>query len=255
MVYIVNKNDEHELISMILDYLNIEYTYCEKTTEEVLDLIESKQYEGIFLDNNYKDYLKRNYKKTYYRLYKYINYISLEKNGEINPRNTIYEGFKEFLLDEKFDISQKTILILGSTKQAISIYNALKDISDPVVYIATITDELDIKLRPGDRKIRKIEIVNLLKADYIINATEMGNVKAINTCMLEGVNLIPTNYVFDLIPYPFKTSLLRKYELKGAKVYSGLILLIYRVLKSINCDDYSQVSKIYDYILEKEKCR
>ena len=64
MVYIVNKNDEHELISMILDYLNIEYTYCEKTTEEVLDLIESKQYEGIFLDNNYKDYLKRNYKKT-----------------------------------------------------------------------------------------------------------------------------------------------------------------------------------------------
>ncbi|MDK9582115.1 hypothetical protein QQA44_04630 [Sneathia vaginalis] len=48
MVYIVNKNDEHELISMILDYLNIEYTYCEKTTEEVLDLIESKQYEGIF---------------------------------------------------------------------------------------------------------------------------------------------------------------------------------------------------------------
>jgi len=71
MVYIVNKNDEHELISMILDYLNIEYTYCEKTTEEVLDLIESKQYEGIFLDNNYKDYLKSRwfYEKTVARVF------------------------------------------------------------------------------------------------------------------------------------------------------------------------------------------
>lgn len=250
MIYIINNSIEHDLIKQILQYLNIEYCYLNYDLYEVEQLINSKEYKGIFLPFSYDTYFQNNFKKMYNKAYNCVDYISNE-NNKLLIKNSIYEGFKNFVLNENLNLESKTVLILGSSKQAISVYNAIKDVSNPVVYISTITDELDTKLRVGDRKIRKIEIKNLLKSNYIINTTELGNLKAINTSMLENQNIIPSNYAIDLLCMPLKTSFLKKYEIQNSIIYNGLYLLIYRVLSVIGDFSFSEVKNIYNGILEK----
>lgn len=251
MVYIIDKSIEHDFIEEILKILEIEYKYIDLDLEEFSDLASKKEYDGIFLPYSFNEYFSNNHERAFNKIYNCCDYIST-KEGNIILKNSLYLGVSKFLEIEKLDLEQKTVLILGSCKKAISIYNAIKDVSNPVVYISTITDELDTKLRVGDRKIRKIEIMNILKSDFIINTTELGNCKAINTSMIEGSNMIPTHYAMDLLVYPLKTSFLSKYELKGAKIYEGLYLLIYRTLAVLGYKDFSKVYEIYNKIVERK---
>lgn len=249
MIYIVNKNIEHDFIKTILDILKIENSYIELDLDEVDNLINNSEYDGIFLPFTFNEYLKKHFEKEYNKLFNCSDFITYF-DGKHIIKNSVYLGIKEFIKNENLSLDKKTVLILGSSNIAISLYNAIKDVGNPVVYISTITDELDTKLRVGDRKIRKIEIMNLLKSDFIINTTELGNSKAINTSMLEGVNIIPTQYAIDLLVLPLKTSFLRKYELDNSKIYTGLYILIYRVLAVLGYKSFEKVNEIYNKIIE-----
>lgn len=250
MIYIVNKNIEHDFIKIILDILNIENRVVELDIVEIENLINNDEYDGIFLPLDFGEYFNKNFEKEYNKLFNYTDFITKTEN-KIKLKNSMYLGMKEFLKNENLTLHKKTLLLLGSSNVSISVYNAIKDVNDPTVYICTITDELDTKLRVGDRKIRKIEIMNLSKSDYIINTTELGNSKAINTSMLEEVNIIPTEYAIDLLLLPLKTSFLRKYELKDSKIYTGLYILIYRVLSILGYTSFEKVNEIYNKIIER----
>lgn len=252
MIYIINKNIEHDLIEKILEYLNISFEYIELNEAELDNLIKSKNYTGLFLAAEFSEYLKKIFPKKYSKLFKNLDYIYL-KDDEIIQTNIEYYSFINFIKQEGLILDSKRILLLGSSKHAISVYNALKSEQKPIVFISTITVESDTKLFAGDRKIKKIEISNLSSVDYIINTTELGNIKCINSCMIDRNFHVDAKVVIDLLVYPIKTNLLRQYEIKNSKIYSGLYLLIYKVIYALNINDlnisYKKVHEIFDYLV------
>ncbi|WP_277284251.1 hypothetical protein [Sneathia sanguinegens] len=64
---------------------------------------------------------------------------------------------------------------------------------------------------------------------------------------------VDAKVVIDLLVYPIKTNLLRQYEIKNSKIYSGLYLLIYKVIYALNINDlnisYKKVHEIFDYLV------
>ncbi|MDK9581023.1 hypothetical protein QQA45_05880 [Sneathia sanguinegens] len=64
---------------------------------------------------------------------------------------------------------------------------------------------------------------------------------------------VDAKVVIDLLVYPIKTNLLRQYEIKNSKIYSGLYLLIYKVIYALNINDlnisYKRVHEIFEYLV------
>ena len=258
MIYIAGLNLEYDNISKILNLLNIEYTKTEKNTEEIETFLKEDEYDAVFLSLSYDNLLKDMYNKDY-RKYDGIDFRYKNENIYIND-NTLLKGFTQFLKYENIDLSKKTVLLLGSSKESKVVYKAIKDLYDATVYVASITEETNYKLRAGDRKIKKVEMYNLSYCDYIINTTELGNINSLNSTMLDSKNEIEASNVIDLISNPHKTLLLRQYEIKGANIYSGLRILVYQVLYALSViyknEEYmKRVDEIYNKLIELKEVK
>lgn len=249
MIYIYEYELYNSIIPCILKELGIEYNINESDNEELVNLINSKDFEAIFLSDYYSCVLENlDYKK--YKQNLFLDFI-YQKDNEIIFENLEYLAMKQFLYILDFDFNDKTILLLGSNRKTQLIYKVLKEISNCKIFICSITEEYS-KLQPGDRKIKKIEIKNLEKVDCIINATNLGSKNQENECMLEGDNIIKSDFLIDLVYSPIKTTLQRKYETKfNIKTTSGLGICIYRCLIALSLiKNISFVDK-YDIIYKK----
>lgn len=259
MIYILDivelENNKKDIIEKILDILNIEYKKLYICQDKLEQFISSKEYGAVFLSLAYSETLKKIFKKDFSK-YEGIDYI-INDNDNIKVYSLLYKAFKNLIINKNIDFNNKTILILGSSKESKTIYEAIKNISNPTIYIASITEEVDNKLRAGDRKIRKIEISNLNYVDCIINTTELGNNGNINSSMLDDKNLLDSKMAIDLIYSPSKTKLLRYYEMNNAVVYSGLLIKIYEIIYALSKyykkDMYDKVDEIYNKIIMTEE--
>ncbi|VWL85724.1 Rossmann-fold NAD(P)-binding domain-containing protein [Oceanivirga miroungae] len=210
MIYIVSKERKFNVLENILKNKNKEYEYLNISEKEFEDLVNSKNYEAIFVSKEYQDCLDEK---------KDLIYV---KNGEIKYTELLYIGFSKFLDRNNINMNEKRVLLLGSNKKARTIYRVLKDKYEKVtVFIATISEEL-MDLEAGDRRIKKVEIKNMKQSDFIINATTLGNVGEENSSMLEKENEVRSYNIIDLIYEPKETALLLKYKVKGARIYGGL---------------------------------
>lgn len=235
MIYIFDLNFKYDVLGIIFDYLKVKYSLVECDFDEINDL-----------------------KNKYFSSPKIIS-RNFEKSNILEIKNETfdldYESFKIFMENEKLNFNEKSILLLGSQTRAVNIYKAIKDVFDAKVYIASITEDQDIKLKVGDRKIKKVEIEKMKRADVIINTTYLGARNAENTCMLTDSSFIDAEIVIDINEKPIKTTLLRRYELMGAKIYPGILIEIYKclyILSKIEDKNYYNLAhEIYDNVLEK----
>lgn len=250
MITFIEKNDSFIYEKYILNCLNIEYISISLSDEEFLNKLSNKDLDNVFIDEEYIEIAKK-----YFSSKKRVDFFKL-KNGEYVLYDSMYEGFKKFLKVEKIDLNQKRVLLLGSNDIAQSIYYAMRDLFDPSIYVATITENY-FNLKTGDRKIKKIEIANMQTANFIINTSPMGIRNAENTCMLEDKNMISAFMVADIITQPFKTTLLMKYELRGSKVFTGTLIKCYTIFSLLNIMDYedvdNRISLVYNKIVDKFK--
>ncbi|WP_067142629.1 Rossmann-fold NAD(P)-binding domain-containing protein [Oceanivirga salmonicida] len=205
MIYIVEQYPSFDILEKFLKEKSLKYTKLNISIDELNELIESKKYRAIFISSEYENM---------------SNFIYI-KDGEIIKENLLYNAFSNFLEKNNIDMNDKRVLLLGSSENSRMVYKVLKDKYNLTVFIASITEE-PMNLGVGDRRIKKVEITNMKSADFIINTTHLGMENAENTCMLENNNVIKCKNVIDLIFKPEKTSLLLKYEIKGAKIYNGL---------------------------------
>lgn len=242
MIYIYEYEMNRTLLPYILDQLAIDYNIIECCSEELVKLLDSKDFEAVYISEYFSRLINDK---------QYIDF-AYNSNGEIIYHNLEYLAMKKFIENLKFDFNNKVVLLLGSNNRTNMIYKILKEISNCKVFISSITEEYS-KLEAGDRKIKKIEIKNLEKVDCIINSTNLGAKNQENECMLEDFNVIKASFLIDLINYPIKTTLQRKYEhLYKIKTINGFGVQVYKCLISLSMikNNYSYLDK-YDIILKK----
>lgn len=259
MIYIVDVDLTNNLQRYIFDKLNIEYKLYEPSYAELDELINSLDYKGILFGLGFREYLEDRYKQEFLQ-YKGIDLI-YKKENDILINNCLYNGLRLFFERKNINLDNKTTLILGSSYTSRVVYEVIKDKFSSTVYIASITEEINKKLRPGDIRIKKVEIANLENVDFIVNTTELGNLNQENYCLLDGQNEITSKKVLDMVYYPVKTPFIRKYENRGSAVYLGLEVLVYQTIDAIckltNNNSYlgkiNEVCKYMSNILEKNK--
>ncbi|WP_068267690.1 Rossmann-fold NAD(P)-binding domain-containing protein [Caviibacter abscessus] len=251
MIYIVDVDLTNNIQKYIFDKLNIDYKLYEPSYSELDDLINSDNYTGILFGLGFREYLENKYKQEFQKN-KGIDLI-YKKNDNITFYNSLYEGLSRFFDDMNVNLNNKTTVILGSSYTSRVVYEVIKDKFLSTVYIASITKEVNKKLRPGDIRIKKVEIMNLEKVDFIINTTELGNINQENYCLLDNEKEVPSREVLDMVYYPVKTTFIRKYENKGSKIYSGLNVIIYQTLYAIckitnKYEYFEKFDEVYDYL-------
>lgn len=249
-----------DIHNKVYELYNIDarYNLLELTKEE-FDNYDFTKFDGINITIPYKvDIIKKlnnisdNIKKI-----NAINTID-NKENELNGYNTDVFGFEKTLEYMNIDINNKTILILGNGGASKAVYFTLKSLGKNKIFIARRSFNHNIKLEPGDRFIQYIEIQKLNKVDLIVNCTPLGMYPDVEHNPIINKNEIESKYLIDLIYNPYKTALMKKYELKGTKVINGLYMLVAQALKSEsiwnNNEDIASdetIEKIYNIMKEK----
>ncbi len=168
------------------------------------------------------------------------------KNGKTIGYNTdSYGAFSaiEFKL-KKIDKSDN-VLIIGSGGAARAIiYSLYKKTKKIVILNHDLTEakKLSKTISNGEILFKKLNDINiknyLVSSNIIINATPVGmfpneQEEIIKKTIFKEVD-IKNKYFFDAIFNPYKTRLLINAEKRGAKVCSGMYMMIFQAIKAFN---------------------
>ena len=162
----------------------------------------------------------------------------LSNNGKLIGYNTDGNGAMIALQENGVEAEEKKMVILGAGGAAKAIaYHATQDVDELVILNRTvdkakkIAEELQKtfgkKVKSGtlSSKVMEDELQN---ADILVNATSVGMHPDIN-CSPVPSDLLHSNLcVMDIIYNPLETTLLKNAKSSGAKVISGLEMLIYQ---------------------------
>lgn len=190
--------------------------------------------------HNFKDYMLKNnisavnitipYKKTFLENIDFIS-ESARKIGSINllyiknnkfyGENTDYNGFKYTLIENKIDVKNKRVFIIGKGGAALTVRKVLEDME--AGHIENIF-----------RKDKKSSIFfdTNLKGDILINTTPVGMYPNVNE------NIAPDNFIsnfqiaIDLIYNPVETEFLKSAKKFGLKTVNGMSMLIEQAIDS-----------------------
>ena len=166
--------------------------------------------------------------------------------------NTDWKGFLKSMEINNVELSGKNCLILGAGGAARAIAFAL--------YKANVRS-IKFKNRTQNRLKDITNWINVLfinnkdhgKPDIIINCTPLGMYPRHNKIPLEAINISNNQILIDTIYNPLITNWLKEGAEKGAKIISGLDMLIAQALYSINIWFGIDAFKSIDFIkLKKE---
>jgi shikimate dehydrogenase len=179
----------------------------------------------------------------------------VNKNGKLTGYNTDYLGFGETLKKNKINLRNKKVVMLGAGGAAHALAYMINLQKPAKFYILNIdvpmTERLIRKLRLkkvmfSDIKKTKIKDKIMAEADFIINATSVGqhdkNVPYKIGKLKKGA------VVYDIIYNPAKTEFLKFARKKGARIMNGLDMLIYQGMHSFKLwtgrkSDYGVIKK------------
>jgi len=152
---------------------------------------------------------------------KAINTISNE-GGKLIGYNTDWRGAIE-ALEEKVDLRNKRVILLGAGGAARAIAWGLKEKNCRVFIINRSSDKarnlaIEFNYSP-------ISCMNALDAHVIINATSVGMYPNNTESPLPKEVLKPGMTVMDIVYHPLKTKLLREAEERGCQTIDGLEML------------------------------
>jgi shikimate dehydrogenase len=162
----------------------------------------------------------------------------VNQNGYLKGYNTDASGFLRALLAEKIDPTRKKIVILGAGGAARAISFILADKGAELTIInrhpgpaERVADRL---FRTFRREVRALELnrVNLKAAledaEIVVNTTSVGMYPSVDETPVPSRFINKRLVVFDIIYNPLRTRLLAEAEKRGAKIISGIEMLVWQ---------------------------
>ena len=159
-----------------------------------------------------------------------VNTIYLEDNNLIGA-NTDIIGFELAMNDTGYDVSQKSVLILGAGGVVPSIIFALKKMqaSEIIVSNRTKANAECLKDMFGDLKV--VEWGESSSFDLVINATSLG-LKSDDKIDFDYSKVGKNKFFYDVIYNPKETNFLKRAKELNHKTENGLKMFIYQAAEA-----------------------
>jgi len=162
----------------------------------------------------------------------------LNKDGKLSGFNTDGVGALKALRENGTELAEKKVLLLGAGGAAKAIAFALAEEAGELAILnraaekaAVLADALNRvfgkKIAGGALSPSAVQ-KNLQDADILVNATSVGMHPNINQSLVAPQWLKPNLTVMDIVYNPVETKLAKDAKAAGAKVISGVEMLIYQ---------------------------
>ena len=163
---------------------------------------------------------------------KSVNTISLE-DGNLIGHNTDIDGFELSIKKLNYDVTNKTIIILGAGGVVPSIIYALKRMNASKIIVSNRTKGKADELKNLFNDLIVLDWGNLVDFDMIINATSIG-LKKENDFDHDFSQFGKNKFFYDVIYDPYETKFFNTGNQKGNIFENGLNMFLYQAQKAFN---------------------
>ncbi len=161
-----------------------------------------------------------------------VNTISC-RDGNLIGDNTDIDGFELSIKKLNYDVSDKTILILGAGGVVSSIIYALMRMKVKKIVLTNRTKEKAENLKKMFKDIEIIEWGKISNFDMIINATSVG-LKENDKFDLDFTKVGNGKLFYDVIYQPLETEFSKAGNMEGNKIVNGLSMFLFQAQKAFN---------------------
>ena len=161
-----------------------------------------------------------------------VNTISLNK-GNLTGDNTDIDGFELSIKKLNYDVSDKTVLILGAGGVVPSIIFSLLRMKVSKIFLSNRTKKKAENLKGLFKEINVVEWGDLPEFDMIINATTLGLDKKDKF----GIDFSQTGQnklFYDVIYAPFQTEFSEAGNAQGNSIENGLSMFLLQGQQAFN---------------------
>ena len=163
---------------------------------------------------------------------KSVNTISVQ-NGNLIGHNTDIDGFELSIKKSNYDVTNKSIIILGAGGVVPSIIYALKRMNTYKIFVSNRTKEKAEELKDLFTDLQIINWGELVNFDMIINATSLGLNEKDNFDQ-DFSQFGKNKFFYDIIYDPYKTNFFDVGNEKGNNYENGLNMFLYQAQKAFN---------------------
>ena len=205
----------------IADY---QYNLIEVSKKDFSSFMQEKNFKAINVTIPYKemvipyvDYIDEKAKE--------INAINtiVNKDGKLYAYNTDYLGLKALIVNNKIEIENKKVLVLGTGGTSKTASVVLKDLKAREVLFVSRNKKEDNEIKVVTYE----EAMNLhFDADVIVNTTPSGMYPNVDSMLVELDCFNNLSAVVDVVYNPLKTKIVQKALTKGIKAVTGLYMLV-----------------------------
>ena len=153
------------------------------------------------------------------------------ENGKLIGHNTDIDGFELSIKKLNYNVSNKTIMILGAGGVVPSIIYGLKRLNVSKIIISNRTKENAENLKKLFKDLNIVEWGTLPNFDMIINATSLG-LKENDEFELNFNDVGNNKLFYDVIYDPFETEFSRAGNMRGNIIENGLNMFLFQAQKA-----------------------
>ena len=161
-----------------------------------------------------------------------VNTIYQKKNKVIGHNTDIF-GFKTSIEKSKYNLNNKTVLILGAGGVVPSIIFSLIKMKVSKIKISNRTKEKAENLKKLFEDIEIITWGEKQDFDMIINATSLG-LKKNDNLNLDFSSISGNKFFYDVVYNPSETNFLKIGKKLGNKTLNGKLMFIYQAVSAFN---------------------
>ena len=161
---------------------------------------------------------------------KSVNTISIE-NGNLVGHNTDIDGFELSVKKLNYDVSNKTVIILGAGGVVPSIIYALKKMNASKIFVSNRTKEKAEDMQNQFDDLQILDWGELTNFDMIINATSIG-LKENDKFEIDFSKIGKNKFFYDVIYEPHETNFFQAGNQKGNIFENGLNMFLYQAQKA-----------------------
>ena len=161
-----------------------------------------------------------------------VNTISLN-NGNLIGDNTDINGFELSIRKLNYDVSDKTVLILGAGGVVPSIIFALSQMNVSKIIISNRTREKAEELKKLYKDLIILDWGELIEFDMIINATTLGLNKE-DKFGIDFSQVGQNKLFYDVIYAPFETEFSKAANIQGNSIENGLNMFLFQGQQAFN---------------------
>ena len=161
-----------------------------------------------------------------------VNTISLE-NSNLVGHNTDIDGFELSIKKLNYDVSDKSIIIIGAGGVVPSIIYALKKMNASKIYLTNRTKEKALNLKNLFDDLTILDWGKIPDFDMIINATSLG-LKENDKFDIDFKQFGKNKFYYDVIYRPYETEFYKVGNTEGNTYENGLNMFLFQAQKAFN---------------------